>query len=148
MKNPIIKVILADDDSSDREVFKEALEELKIKTSIHTLKDGVHLMEYLSHPDTKSPDILFLDLNMPRKGGIECLKEIREIEKYKNLPIAIYSTSGAQSDMESTFINGANVYIRKPNDFNNLRDVLDKVLKSVALYQMPPFNFTNFLLLV
>lgn len=147
MKNPIIKVILADDDESDRELFKEALEELKIKTSIQTLNDGVHLMEYLSQPETRSPDILFLDLNMPRKGGIECLKEIREIDKYKNLAIAIYSTSGAQADMESTFMNGANVYIRKPNDFNSLRDALDKVLKSVSLYQMPPFNMTNFLLI-
>lgn len=147
MKSPIIKVILADDDESDRELFKEALEELKIKTSIETLYDGVLLMEYLSRPETKSPDILFLDLNMPRKGGIECLKEIRAIDKYKNLAIAIYSTSSAQSDMESTFMNGANVYIRKPNDFNGLRDALEKVLKSVSLYQMPPFNMTNFLLI-
>src|SRR6187402_2662366 len=132
MKTPHIKVVLADDDESDRELFKEALEELKVNTTVQTYNDGVYLMEYLMKEDTPVPDILFLDLNMPRKGGIECLQEIRQTEKYKKLAIAIYSTSSAPPDMEKTFINGANVYIRKPNDFGSLRSVLDKVLQSVS----------------
>ena len=128
-------IVLADDDEGDRLLFKEALQDLKINAKISTLNDGVELMDYLTKNDTPLPFLLFLDLNMPRKNGLECLKEIRSIEKLREVPVAIYST-----------MNGANVYIKKPNDFTALKAVLHQVVMTAHTYREPPINIENFLL--
>lgn len=141
-----IKIILADDDESDRLNFVEAFEELKIKSAVQTYNDGVELMDYLTeqHP-SQLPYLLFLDLNMPRKNGLECLKEIRDNEKYRDVIIAIYSTSSSEKDIDETFISGANVYIKKPNTFGLLKEILEKVVKAASIYRDPPFNKSNFI---
>jgi len=139
-----LHIILADDDESDRLRFKEALEELKIKPVVKTVKDGEELMHYLTKKENPVPSLLFLDLNMPCKNGHECLKEIRTINKLKNMIIAIFSNSSSEKDIDDTFSNGANVYIKKPADFNQLKLVLDKVLKAVNVYREPPFTIANF----
>jgi CheY-like chemotaxis protein len=92
------------------------------------------------------PDILFLDLNMPRKNGLECLKEIKQDDRLKDISIAIYSTSASEMDMEATFLNGANIYINKPNDYNILKQSLEKAVSVAHLYREPDFNKENFLL--
>lgn len=145
MSNEQFNIVLADDDEGDRLLFTEALKDLKIKTVVNTVNDGVYLMEYLAKEDTALPLLLFLDLNMPRKNGLECLKEIRAIEKLRNIPVAIYSTSSTELDIERTFLNGANVYIKKPNDFASLKEVLHKVVMTAHTYREPPFNISNFL---
>lgn len=94
MTNKTLKILLADDDDDDRLFFKEALEDIKIKTKVHTVNDGTALMEHLNQPGIPLPDMLFLDLNMPKKNGIQCLEEIRKDQRFKELTIAIYSTSG------------------------------------------------------
>ena len=146
MNNPPLHILLADDDESDRFLFREAFSELNIKTLVHTVNDGVQLMEYLAQADTPLPHLLFLDLNMPRKNGLECLREIRMDEKLKNISIAIYSTSSSERDMDEAFRNGANVYIKKPSDFSELKQILDKAVMTAYLYEEPPFNRANFLL--
>ena len=146
MRNKPIFVILADDDEIDRMNFKEAFEEGKLKTSIVSVNDGVELMEYLFREDVPLPTILFLDLNMPRKNGIECLKEIRMSERLREIVVAIYSTSSSEMDIEHTFNSGANVYIQKPNNFIKLKSVLNEIIKCVNLYRDPPFNMANFIL--
>ncbi len=146
MENTPLHILLADDDESDRFLFKEAFEEMKVKTVVHTVNDGLQLMEYLSQENIPLPHLLFLDLNMPRKNGLECLKEIRSIEKLKDISIAIYSTSASEKDIEETFLFGANVYIQKPSDFSELKHVLNKAVMSAFVYQEPPFNKANFLM--
>jgi CheY-like chemotaxis protein len=146
MSDEPIYVMLADDDESDRMNFKEALEEGKIKTTVVSVNDGVELMEYLLQEDTQLPTILFLDLNMPRKNGLECLIEIRKNERLKEIVVAIYSTSSSEIDIEHTFNSGANVYIKKPNNFAKLKSVLNEIVMYVNLYRDPPFNLANFLL--
>lgn len=145
MPNTPLHIILADDDESDRTNFVDAIAESKIKTVIHTVQDGAELMEYLCGPDAVVPHLLFLDLNMPCKNGLTCLREIRAIDKLKEVAIAIYSTSSYEKDVEETFASGANVYIKKPNDFGTLKQVLDKVLSAAVMYKDPPFNITNFI---
>ena len=140
-----ITIVLADDDESDRLLFNEALEELKLKTIVHTVNDGVELMEYLNAEGTKLPNLLFLDLNMPKKNGLECLKEIKNNAKLKSIAVAIYSTSSTEKDIDETFISGANIYIKKPNDFNILKQVLGKVVTAASVYSEPPFNIANFI---
>ncbi len=146
MDSSLLHVVLADDDESDRTNFTEALEESRIRTVVHAVKDGVELMEFLSKEDTPIPNILFLDLNMPLKNGLTCLKEIRSMEKLKDVAVAIYSTSSYEKDIEETFQHGANVYIKKPTDFETLKKVLYKVLSAAYVYREPPFSIENFLL--
>lgn len=143
-----LNILLADDDENDRMNFKEALEESKMETSLISVNDGVALMEYLLKDDTELPALIFLDLNMPRKSGMECLKEIKSVAKLRNIVIAIYSTSSSEKDIEQTFFCGANVYMKKPNDFGKLKELLNKIVTSVNVYSDPPFNIANFLLKV
>lgn len=146
MENEPFHILLADDDEADRLLFNEAFEEMKINTSVKTVNNGEQLMEYLNRTDLVLPHLLFLDLNMPRKNGLECLKEIRSNKAFDDLSIAIYSTSAAERDIEATFISGANVYISKPSDFNVLKLVLEKAVMSALVYHDPPFNKANFLM--
>jgi CheY-like chemotaxis protein len=141
-----IEVLLVDDDADDRNTFRDALSELKIGTNLVMLEDGRNLLDYLENPDNKKPDILFLDLNMPYKSGVECLVEIRQHSKYNDLSIAIYSTSSTEKDIEDTFINGANVYIKKPNNFSNLKKVLSDVVNMNFQFQNSGLNKDTFLL--
>ena len=100
MKNDPFHILLVDDDESDRLIFKEALEEMEIKPIVHTANNGMELMAYLTKTDARLPNLLFLDLNMPRKNGLECLKEIRNNEKLKDIYIAIYSTVNRQHKVD------------------------------------------------
>ena len=86
MNKEYIHIILADDDEDDRLFFTDAFEELKISTKVQTYNDGSELMEYLNSEDAILPEILFLDLNMPKKNGIECLKEIKANDKFSAKP--------------------------------------------------------------
>lgn len=137
---------MADDDETDRMLFRDAFSELTFNTEITFVNNGVELMTYLSNNENKLPDLLFLDLNMPQKDGMQCLKEIKANEIFKNIAIAIYSTSGTESDIEETFLKGANIYIQKPVDFSALKEMLKRAVISTQIYQTAPFNRANFLL--
>lgn len=142
--NASIEILLVDDDLDDRNTFRDALAELKIATNLTMLEDGRRLLDYLqSH---RRPDLLFLDLNMPYKSGLECLKEIRRLSQFDELSIAIYSTSSTDKDVENTFIYGANVYIKKPNNFAELKRVLGEVVNMNFQFQHSGLNKDTFLL--
>ncbi len=146
MNQSPLNILLADDDEDDKLIFRDAINEVKVKTSLTMVSDGVQLMEYLQNLEGELPAIVFLDLNMPRKGGIECLREIRNDANLKDLSIAIYSTSASEQDIEDTFIKGANVYIKKPNDFNTLVKVLEEVITINWQYHTSDLNKENFVL--
>jgi CheY-like chemotaxis protein len=112
-----LRVLLADDDIDDCLFFKEALEELPLSTSLTIVNDGDQLMKLLLNNTSRLPDILFLDLNMPRKNGFECLTAIRLNDKLKALPAIIYSTSSEQDVIDRLYQNGAQHFIQKPFDF-------------------------------
>ncbi len=145
VNKPVIDIVLVDDDADDRSIFSEALSELKIDTKLTLLEDGRNLLEFLEN-SAKLPDILFLDLNMPYKSGVECLIDIRKSNKFNDLSIAIYSTSSTDKDIEDTFINGANIYIRKPNNFANLKKVLNDVVNMNFQFHNSGLNKETFLL--
>lgn len=139
-------IILADDDQDDRMLFTDAFDELKISTKVQTFCDGAELMTYLNSENAILPEILFLDLNMPKKNGIECLKEIKANQKLDKIAVAIYSTSSSEEHIEETFVIGANIYIKKPNDFNALKKVLQDVVTMNWQYHTSGMNMDNFLL--
>ena len=146
MQKEFMIITLADDDVDDRLFFEDAFDELKINTSVSTCNDGVELMEYLTNPKTILPNILFLDLNMPRKNGFECLLEIRADKKFDDIAIAIYSTSSSEDDIENTFVHGANIYIKKPSELKTLKKVLSEVVTLNWQYHTSRLNKDNFLL--
>ncbi len=146
MPDPLY-IVLAEDDEDDRMFFTDALSAAKIATIVDTVNDGVELMEYLENAK-RLPDLIFLDLNMPRKGGMECLSEIRKNSTLKHLSVAIYSTSSAEKDIDDTFVRGANIYIRKPTDFQTLKKVLADVLGINWQYRASGLKRENFLLVV
>ena len=123
-----LKILLADDDEDDRTFFSEAIAELKMTNQLTMFNDGKDLMEYMNSPEAVLPHILFLDLNMPYKNGLDCLKELRANNRFKNVSVAIYSTSSSEKDIENTFVEGANIYIKKPNDFSELKKVIKEVV--------------------
>ncbi|QNM84960.1 response regulator [Polaribacter pectinis] len=146
MQEDSIYIVLADDDEDDRLFFEEAFEELKINTKVETYNDGVELMNYLNSEINSLPNILFLDLNMPKKSGMECLLEIKNNDRFKDIAIAIYSTSASEEDIENTFVMGANIYIKKPDDFKKLKKVLSNVVTINWQYHTSGLNKDNFLL--
>ena len=146
MNTDFINICLADDDEDDRLFFTDAFDELKINTRVSTFNDGVELMDYLNHEDSVLPNVLFLDLNMPKKNGVECLLEIKKNEKLNDIAIAIYSTSSSEEHIEETFINGANIYIKKPSDFDNLKKILSEVVTINWQYHTSGLNKDNFLM--
>ena len=140
-----LKVVLADDDEDDRSMFKEAIEEIPIHTNLLMFNNGEELMEYLKRPGIELPDLVFLDLNMPIKSGMQCLKEMRCNPALKDISVAIYSTSSSERDIEATFVNGANIYLNKPNNFNKLQESIEKVLQINWQYHTSNLNRDNFL---
>ena len=118
------KLLLADDDMDDRLFFEDAIEELFTSYKLSTVTDGVELMEVLFDNSEQLPDILFLDINMPRKNGCECLAEIKANDILKDIPVVIFSTSLDMEIVNKLYENGAHYYIRKPGDFNVLKKVI------------------------
>jgi len=132
MKVNPINLLLADDDADDCLFFKEALEELPITSSLKTVNDGEQLMHLLNSMQDTLPDILFLDLNMPRKSGLECLSEIKMDEKLRLLPIIIYSTSFDHDVVNLVYERGAHHYIRKPVEFSDIKKVILEALTIIG----------------
>lgn len=128
MENEMLNILLADDDADDRQFFKEAMDEIDRNTMVSVVNDGAQLIEYLHQSNHYLPDIIFLDINMPLKNGLECLRELRGDRRYKDIRIVIYSTSGADKDIEEAYNSGANVYLKKPGDFTELKTSLANVL--------------------
>ncbi len=130
-KHIILNILLADDDKDDRFFFKEALEELPIATHFKSVNDGERLINYLSANSEQLPDVLFLDLNMPRKNGHECLIEIKSNKKLQKLPVVIYSTSLDDQIADILYKIGAYYYIRK-TDLTELRKTLNYILTKIV----------------
>ncbi len=108
-----INVLLADDDQDDRFFFSKALKALPFETHLTAIEDGEKLMTYLFLNATKLPNVLFLDHNMPRKNGFECLSEIKLNLKLKSIPIIMYSTYVNEDIAEMFYKAGAHYYMRK-----------------------------------
>lgn len=132
MSKTLHHILLADDDVDDCTFFEEALKELPVSASLSIVNDGVQLITYLSTVSEKLPGLLFLDLNMPRKGGMECLSEIKSNNKLKNLPVVIFSTSLNNDVADRLYQKGAHYYIRKPGEYGQLKKVIFEAITRTA----------------
>jgi len=148
MSNETLRILLVDDDEDDRQFFADALESLDLNTELTQLKDGKACIEFLDEEIDNLPNLIFLDLNMPIMNGFQCLEKIRDNQDLINVIVAIYSTSSSEKDIEETFNKGANIYIKKPSSFKDLKNSLKQVIKTNWTYHMNDFNKQNFLLKV
>lgn len=123
-----INILLADDDLDDCDFFKEALQELPLASELTTVNDGEQLMKLLNNSAGQLPQVLFLDLNMPRKNGFECLFEIKSNTHLKSLPVIILSTSFDKEMAKLLYNSGARHYIRKPAHFSELKKIIQHAL--------------------
>lgn len=129
--NKQMHLLLADDDEDDRFFFTKVLTESGVSARLTTVKNGEKLMDFLSKNSTQLPDVLFLDLNMPRKNGSECLSEIKRTPKLRGLPVVIYSTSLNEDVADLLYENGAHYYVRKA-EISELRKVMNHILRLIA----------------
>lgn len=136
-----VEILLVEDNPADARLVKEAFKHSKIKTTIYVAEDGFEAMKFLKneerYAEESKPDIILLDLNLPRKDGREVLKEIKENEYLKLIPVVILTTSLAEEDIINTYKNNANCYITKPVDLDQfisvIRSIQDFWLSKVEL---------------
>ncbi|MFB9080103.1 response regulator [Flavobacterium procerum] len=119
-----------DDDQDDRDFLADALLAVNPDAAVKQLEDGMYLMENLQGNKEELPDLIFLDINMPGKSGLECLREIKMQDgNLKNVKVIMLSTSSDPSDIESAQELGASFYAVKPNSFQVMRLFLSEVMK-------------------
>jgi CheY-like chemotaxis protein len=133
MADEPIYLLLADDDDDDRLLFEEALKELPLSAHLTMVNDGEELMVYLNKRGTPLPLVIFLDLNIAKKNGIECLHEIKNSKKLKHLPVIMYSTSAEFDIVNLVYKNGAQHYIRKPSEYYQLKKVIYHALAIIMI---------------
>jgi len=130
VKKPI-EILLIEDNPADARLVVEVLKDSKIKNRIHVIEDGVNAMDYLNqkgeYNKAPRPDIILLDLNLPKKDGRDVLKEIKGNSKLKCIPVVILTTSSTKEDINQTYNNHANCFITKPVDFDQFLKVVQSI---------------------
>lgn len=121
-------IYLADDDTDDCMLFEVALSEICENTTLTTANDGMELIDLMENSASKLPDVIFLDLNMPKKNGFECLQHIRKTVQWKDIPVVIFSTTGQEDMINKVYALGASCFIRKPGSFTKLKQTIRYIL--------------------
>jgi chemotaxis family two-component system response regulator Rcp1 len=126
-----IEVLLVEDSPGDVRLTREAFKDAKVHINLHVASDGVEAMEYLgrvgNHANAPRPDLILLDLNLPKKDGREVLTELKESPALKSIPVVILTTSASEADIQGSYQHHANCYITKPVDLEGFL----KVVKSI-----------------
>jgi len=127
----VIDILLVEDNPGDVRLTQEALKEAKVRNNLHVVEDGVDAMAFLKregeYASAPLPDLILLDLNLPRKDGREVLEEIKQDDRLKRIPVVVLTTSQAEEDILRTYNLHANCYVNKPVDL----DEFIKIVKSI-----------------
>ncbi len=130
-----IDILLVEDSPSDVRLTKEALKEAKVLNTLHVVEDGVAAMAFLhkqgQYASRPSPDLILLDLNLPKKDGRQVLAEIKQDENLKRIPVVILTTSRAEEDVVRSYNLHANAYVTKPVDLQQFLEVIRANCRSV-----------------
>lgn len=126
-----VEILIADDSAGDIRLIKEALKESKLINNLHTVSDGVYALDFLhkrnGFEEVPTPNLILLDLNMPRKNGFEVLAEIKNDEKLKLIPVVIMTVSSDEKDVVESYNLHANCYITKPVDFKQFMSIVKSI---------------------
>ncbi|MGB9937524.1 MAG: response regulator [Methanobacterium sp.] len=131
LRGNLIEILLVEDNPADARLVEEVFKDFKIKNKLYIAEDGLKAMEFLKnkdrYADAPKPDIILLDLNLPRKDGRKVLKEIKEDDDLKLIPVVILTTSDAEEDIINTYKNNANCFITKPVDLDHFISVIKSI---------------------
>lgn len=123
------KILIADDDFDDVQLTRDCFIENKLPVQINQADDGQILMDQLQADIKNLPQLILLDLNMPRKSGFEALEEIKSSDAFRKIPVVIFSTSTARKDIEKAYELGASCFISKPNNLEEWCEKMQKIGK-------------------
>lgn len=127
----VIEILLVEDNPGDVRLAQEALKESKVRNRLFVVEDGVEAMAFLrqqgKYADTPRPDLILLDLNLPRKSGREVLSEVKTDDSLKRIPVVVLTSSTAEEDVMKCYDHHANCYISKPLDFNQFMEVTKSI---------------------
>ena len=126
-----IEILLVEDNPGDVRLTQEALKESKVTNNLHVAEDGMEALDFLyhkgNHTDAPRPDLILLDLNLPKKDGRELLEDIKADEELKRIPVVVLTTSKAEEDIYRMYDQHANCYITKPIDFDQFIEVVKSI---------------------
>jgi CheY-like chemotaxis protein len=123
-----VLIFLVDDDEDDREMFKEALREVNDSFDLMSAEDGEKALHYLKDESKRLPDLIFLDMNMPRLNGRQCLEEIKKSVRLSSIPVVVYSTTKREEDVRETSRLGAVHFLTKPVLFHEITLAVGEVV--------------------
>jgi CheY-like chemotaxis protein len=143
MNANLVSVLLVEDDPGDVLLVREAFEEHKVGNLLSVVSDGVEAMQYVrgegDYADATRPDLVLLDLNLPRKSGIEVLEDIKGDPRLATIPVVVLTTSEAEEDIVGAYKLHANAYITKPVDFEQFTQIVHQIDDFfVGLVKLPP----------
>jgi len=146
MDNPsgkAIDILLVEDSPGDIRLAQEALKESKIRNKLFVVEDGVEAMAFLrrqgKHAEAPRPDLILLDLNLPRKSGREVLSEVKNDEDLKRIPVVVLTVSRDEEDIMRSYDNHANCYITKPLDFSQFMEITKSIEQFwLTIVMLPP----------
>jgi two-component system, chemotaxis family, response regulator Rcp1 len=122
-----MNVLIVEDNLPEQEIMKEALKEARVSHDLHFVRDGIETLEFLmmqgAFQGAPKPDLIILDLNMPRKNGLEVLSDIKDNPRWKHIPVLVFSNSEFAGDICKCYTLGANAYLNKPADFQGFIDL-------------------------
>ena len=141
--NKVVDILLVEDNPGDVRLAQEALKESKVRNKLYVTEDGVQALEFLRHQGAYTgaprPDLILLDLNLPRKSGREVLAEIKDDEDLKRIPVVVMTVSKAEEDIVRCYDHHANCYITKPLDFNQFIEVTKAIDDFwLTIVKLPP----------
>jgi two-component system response regulator len=139
----MVPVLLVDDDPGDVLLVREAFEDHKVGNALSVVSDGVEALRFVrregAYADAPRPELILLDLNLPRKSGIEVLEEIRADEALTSIPVVVLTTSEAEEDIVRAYKLHANAYVTKPVDFESFRQIVHQIDDFfIGLVKLPP----------
>ena len=141
MNSQATHVLIAEDDEDDFDIFSSAINELPYEIVLSRAEDGNVLIKFLAN---EIPDILFLDVLLPCKDGRACIREIRSNKRFDELPVITYSSIRHEETIEFFYREGANLFVFKPTSFNELKEILQKILSinwKTTMYYPPKAQF-------
>ncbi len=138
-----VEILLAEDNPGDARLTEKALERGSILNNLHVVEDGVEALAFLrnedEYADTPRPDLILLDLNMPRKDGKDVLRELKDDEDLRRIPVVVLTSSAAEEDVVKSYDLHANAYLTKPVDFDGFLDVIGRIEDFwLTVVKMPP----------
>ncbi|MFN3650122.1 MAG: response regulator [Armatimonadota bacterium] len=138
-----IEILLVEDNPGDVRLTREALRDAKVRNALHVAQDGVEALRFLrregEHATAPRPDVILLDLNLPKKNGREVLQEIKADPSLKTIPVVVLTTSSAEQDIARTYELHANCYITKPVDLDQFIEVIRSIQDFwLTVVKLPP----------